>query len=1369
MSSSGFRNFSILVFLLVCGAASQLVAQRSGERQPRGALPDNAVRSFQWRSIGPANMGGRITSLAVYEEDSNRWWAATASGGLLKTTNNGITFEHQFDQEATVSIGDVQVSQSNPDILWVGTGESNPRNSSSWGDGVYKSTDGGATWTNMGLKKIFQTGRIAIHPTNPDIVYVGALGRLWGPNKERGLYKTSDGGKSWKKILYIDDKTGIVDVQMNPKDPETLLVAAYERKRDGFDGNDPEVKYGEGAGIYRTTDGGKNFAKVTKGLPSGKIGRIGLTIYRKNPRWVYAVVESDKIGQTPKDFPYVGFNAEDADVGAKILQVSRNTAASKAGLKTGDIVIQADGGRILSFQDLQKAIRSKKSGDKSQWEVRRDGENIMLELTYGSRPNQGGSRTRGGGNSSLFGTRLGGQIPNVQGQQGKDDGEYGGVYQSKDGGESWKRINSVNPRPMYYSQIRVDPSDSKYLYVLGTSLYKSKDGGAEFTDDGASGEVHVDHHALWVDPNDGRHMILGNDGGIYVTYDRMENWDHHNHVAIGQFYHVGLSSDEDYNAYGGLQDNGSWGGPTRVRDTSGPMNSDWFRVGGGDGFVCLVDPNDPNLIYFESQNGAMGRINLETGARGSIRPRPPRGTQYKFNWKTPFILSPHNASIHYSAGNHVFKSVSKGDRTQVISPKFTLTDDGAGSAITESPRVAGVVYAGSTDGALWMTRDDGETWYNLRDAESIAKAPESQSANAATGRGPSEGRGAAGGFGRGQGRQGGPGGRPGGRPGGGRSGGGRGPGGMSPERMMQFLGRFDSDNDGVIKLDDLPQQMRPMVSRYDTDSDGFLTQDEMPGASTEEQAEGKAEEKPSRPKTSQETENDPAESEKPRDTSGREANQNPSDEPASDEKIDVASKDEKQEQKEDGTGSDEDGTGRDEEGTEQAADQDDMPVKQESEEAGESKEESDEETAADKPAEDKVSGTYKGQFTGNQVPPDSGLTFVLRLQPDNKLKGSYETSRSEGEIEDGEYDPKTGDISFAAESQQASLEFKANLSDGSLTGVIEINGSSFSINFEAERVGDATGTDETEEEVEDTTQPLYELVPDPRWVSSLTASRFSDSRCYVTFDGHRSNDDEPYLLVTENFGKSWKSIRSNLPSSAGSTRVLREDIENPDVLYLGCEFSIWVSIDRGESWTKLNSNLPTVAVHEIAQHPTRGEIVAGTHGRSLWVLDVTGLRQLSKESLTDEATLYKPNTVIRWRSMASRGSSGTRQFVGENPDADAKIYYSLGRNARSARMIISTLIGDELLRRDVSVGAGLHVESWDLRGSAGGRGRGVGTGEYLVTLEVDGQEQKQVLRVVADPEYPESSTAEDESEFWDAFFGFGSEEESGFDRSSIDF
>ena len=355
--------------------------------------------------------------------------------------------------------------------------------------------------------------------------------------------------------------------------------------------------------------------------------------------------------------------------------------------------------------------------------VSRDRKQVDVEVELAKKP---APRRRANGRARTtrtpFTGTLGGQAANLQDQQGDEGREYGGVYMSEDGGESWKRINTLNPRPMYYSHIRVDPTDRNYLYVCGTSLYRSKDGGKTFTGDGGSDGIHVDHHALWIDSRDSRHMILGNDGGLYETFDRMEHWSHHNQVAIGQFYHVGVDATLNYKVYGGLQDNGSWGGPSRSMTGDGIVNSDWFRVGGGDGFVTLVDPNDPNQIYFESQNGGNGRINIKTGERGFIRPRPPRGTRYRFNWKTPFMLSPHNSKVYYSAGNHVFRSFNKGQGIKAISPEITNTDKGAGSAISESPREVGVLYVGTTDGAVWMTKDGGNNWTPLFTAKEEKKA-----------------------------------------------------------------------------------------------------------------------------------------------------------------------------------------------------------------------------------------------------------------------------------------------------------------------------------------------------------------------------------------------------------------------------------------------------------------------------------------------------------------------------------------------------------------------------------------------------------------------------------------------------------------------
>ena len=463
--------------------------------------------------------------------------------------------------------------------------------------------------------------------------------------------------------------------------------------RDGFDGNDPVKKYGEGSGLYRTTNGGKTFKKITKGMPGCKMGRIGLDWYAKDPNIVYAIVESEKIATGL--ITYAGLTGEDAEVGARLTDVVEDSPAEEAGLKVGDIVLTVDGETVQSYQEFLGMLREHKPGEEIKLEISRDREKSEVTLVPIESPQRqtGNRRGRGGGGPSDGRTRpphlrgtLGGQGANQQGRQfNKEDDpeeEFGGIYMSEDGGKSWKRINTLNPRPMYYSQIRVDPADNKNIYVLGTSLYRSSDGGETFTGDGGRG-IHPDNHAMWINPKQGEHMILGCDGGIYVTYDRMDNWDHHSHIAIGQFYHVGIDHNRDYKVYGGLQDNGSWGGPANSRN-GGAVNSDWFRVGGGDGFITLVDPTDADQIYYESQNGAMRRINLRTGEQGFIRPTD-RRVRYRFNWKTPFILSPHNPKIHYSAGNYVFRSYSKGDSIQRISPEITNTNRGAGSAISESP------------------------------------------------------------------------------------------------------------------------------------------------------------------------------------------------------------------------------------------------------------------------------------------------------------------------------------------------------------------------------------------------------------------------------------------------------------------------------------------------------------------------------------------------------------------------------------------------------------------------------------------------------------------------------------------------------------
>jgi photosystem II stability/assembly factor-like uncharacterized protein len=1216
------RSKIAIALIFVLGLAAAARSQEDQDESPRPTLPESALETLNWRSIGPANMSGRITSITVYEKDPSMWWVSTASGGLLKTTNNGMTFEHQFDKEVTVSIGDVEVSQSDPNIVWVGTGEENPRNSVSWGDGVYKSNDGGKTWKNMGLKGIFQTGRVVIHPTDPNIVYVAALGRLWGPNEERGLFKTTDGGETWKKVLYIDADTGAIDAVMHPSNSDTLLVATYQRRRDGFDGNDPSVKWGPGAGIYRTTDGGATFTKMTGGLPTVQIGRIGLNYYRKDPNIVYAVIETEKIGQRPENSAYAGISGENADVGARVTAIAENSPAAAAGLQVGDIIISVDGQTVHSNDELNEQVWKHKAGDKVQLEVSRDRESVKLELTFASYPDEpaegrggrgrggergggergGGRGGRGGGNP--FAQNLGGQNPNLQDRQGPDGHQYGGVYRSEDGGQSWKRVNSLNPRPMYFSKVRVDPSDDKYVYVLGVQLYRSEDGGKTFTSEGI-GRAHADSHVLWIDPKDGRHMILGGDGGVYVTWDRMRNWDHHNHVAIGQFYFVSVGPERNYRVYGGLQDNSSWGGPSRVRNAGGPGNTDWFQLGGGDGFLVIADPNDKDQIYYESQNGAMGRLNLRTGEGGSIRPQPQEGQRFRFNWKTPFMLSPHNSTVFYSAGNYVFRSIFKGSNMRPISPEISTTEQGTGSAITESPVEEGVLYVGTTDGNVWVTRNGGGEWVNVFDNPDQMAQPERRGRR-----------------GRGRGRRG---------------------------------GRGEAAQRGEA---------------------GGRGEDVGQAAET--------------PAAQQEGAQPAAEAQRDRTSEQRQ----PAQRPAEDVQV---------------------GRGR----------------------GGE------------------------GAVPGGATPPTEPAGGQQEVRQEQQEQARERTGQQPQEP----ITPRqVADIATAAQGEQPGAKF------------------------------------------------LRELVPGKRWVSSIHASKFAPGRCYLTLDAHRSNDDEPYLFMTEDYGRTWRSIRANLPTSAGTTHVLREDISNQDVLYLGCEFSAWVSIDRGKSWTKFNNNLPTVAVHEFALHPTAGEIVAATHGRSLWIADVTHLRQMSAETLAADAHLYRPNNIVRWRREPSRGSAGTRQFTGETPPNVAQIYYSLGKQAESVELTVSTLLGETLYRTDGETEPGLHRIAWNMARQAGGRGgagargqrgaaargrgqRGGGEGQqeegeqeggqrgargqrggergaavarrgggggggrrgrggaalpagsYLVTLTVDGQTYKQPLAVEVDPDMGEAILTEEGVEF----------------------
>jgi photosystem II stability/assembly factor-like uncharacterized protein len=837
--------------------------------------PARLIDAIPARCLGPANMGGRVVDVAVVERRPATLYVATASGGLWKTTNHGTTWAPVFEREVTVSLGAVAVASSNPDVVWVGTGEANARNSVAWGNGVYKSTDGGKTWHHAGLDDTRHVGRVVIHPTNPDIVYVAALGHVWGPNEQRGLYKTTDGGKTWRRVKYLDADTGFIDLAMDPADPDTLYAAAYRVRRDAFSGGNPAEQFGPLAGLYKTTDGGKTWARLTRGLPDRPIGRCGLAVSRKDPRVLYAVVQTDKT--------------------------------------------------------------------------------LLRRETEWGQPAKANA-----------------------------DPATGGVFRSDDRGETWVKVNDLCPRPFYFSQVRIDPHDDRCLYVLGVTLHVSKDGGKTFADGAAS--VHSDLHALWIDPKDSDCMVAGSDGGVHFTYDRGRTWEHVKNLPIGQFYAVAVDTSVPYWVYGGLQDNGTWGGPSATRNVDGVTAASWFRVLGMDGFCCAVDPSDANVVYAEGQYGELRRVNVGTAEAVNIRPKPPQGQpEYRFNWNTPLLLSPHNPSVVYCGGNVLFRSRDRGDHWDVISADLTLGARGGGpdfahtiTTVAESPLKPGLLWVGTDDGRVWLSRNGGRDWRDL------------------------------------------------------------------------------SDN--------------------------------VPG------------------------------------------------------------------------------------------------------------------------------------------------------------------------------------------------------------------------------------------------------VPRERCVSRVIASAFAEGTAYLAIDRHRNDDPRPYLFRTTNHGATWKPLAGELPRG-GPVYVVRESSRNPDLLFAGTEFGLFVSLDGGGHWHKYGG-LPTVAVHDLALHPRERELVIGTHGRSLYVMDVAPLEQMTAEALAASAHLFEVKPASLFRYHGTHGLSGAKVYAAPNPPFGATLYYYLRTKADGpVRLTIADARGRSVAELKGSPDAGLHRLVWPLRArpeGESGAGPLVAPGEYVAELRAGGRVLTRRFRVETD-------------------------------------
>ena len=856
-------------------------------------LDSATIAALRWRSVGPANMSGRITDIEGIPSPSKTFYFAAAAGGVWKTTNAGTTFRPVFDNERVASLGDLAIAPSDTNVIYVGSGEEDSRNSISPGGGIWKSSDGARSFRFMGLKETQQIARIVIDPRNKDVVYVAALGHAWGPNKERGLYKSTNGGESWELIKFVSDKAGMVDVQLDPGNPDIVWAASWERVRG------PYFLYsgGPGSALWKSADAGKTWMEVKGGgLPEATKGRMNFDISRSNSKVMYLMVEADTVMNGSKD-------------------------------------------------------KTKKA------QVRPSG-----------------------------------------------------LYRSVDGGVTWTKTNSTNVRPFYYSQVRVDPKNPDRVYFTSTPVLFSDDGGK--TARTATQGLHVDHHAMWIDPNDPEHFIVGNDGGIGQTWDKGGNYQFLNTMPIGQFYAVSFDMAIPYRVCGGLQDNGSWCGPSRRRQ--GPItNSMWFNVGGGDGFWTAQDPTDPNILYSESQGGNMQRLNVATGERTGLQ-KPdwrPRYRQFedsiivqrgdtvtpasrdvqrrlddlrrrasvdstefdlRWNWNTPFFLSPHNANVLYAGANKVLKSTNRGDNLTPISPDLTtrdavkikistqttggITPDNTGAethstitALAESPIRPGLLYAGTDDGNVWLTRNDGGQWENLT-----------------------------------------------------------------------------------------------------------------------------------------------------------------------------------------------------------------------------------------------------AKFAG--------------------------------------------------------------------------------------------------------------IAPANTWVNRIEPSSADTNVFYVAFDGHRTNDFKPYLFMTSDYGKTFTSIAANLPSDGPDfIHVIREDPYNRKLLFVGTDVGAYVSMDRGASWQKFMTGLPSVPVHDLKIHPREHELIAGTHGRSIWIVDIAPLEQMTDSVRGRAVALFAPKTAYQYGQGPIEGqSTGQQLFQAASPTYGADIWYRLTSGSRTdqTRIVISDASGDTIRTLTGPGGAGLHRVTWDFRGKA---------------------------------------------------------------------
>jgi photosystem II stability/assembly factor-like uncharacterized protein len=604
----------LLAFIVIIGLSS-LYAQKKSKTTPKAPLDEINVSGLKWRSIGPSMTSGRISDIAVNPNNTFEYYVATSAGGVWKTVNSGVVYTPVFDSQGSYSIGCVTIDPNNSNVIWVGSGENNNQRSVAYGDGVYKSEDGGKSWKNMGLKTSEHIGKIIVHPENSNIVYVAAIGPLWSKGGERGLYKTEDGGKTWNAVLTVDEHTGVNDVVMDPRNPDVLYASTLQRRRHVF----TYVGGGPGSGMHKTVDGGLTWTKINKGLPTTELGRIGLSISPANPEIIYAIVEA------------------------------------------------AD--------------------------------------------------------------------------------RKGGFYASINRGASWDKRGSHVTSGNYYQEIIADPIEENTVYSMDTWMSATHNGGKTFE---LVGEVtkHVDNHSMWINPHNNKHWLVGCDGGIYETFDAAKSWDFKENLPVTQFYKVAVDNDYPfYNVYGGTQDNFSLGGPSRVLNEHGIMNSDWFITNGGDGFESQIDPNNPDIVYAQSQYGGLVRYDRKSGEKVGIKPKERKGENvYNFNWDAPLAVSRHKTGRLYFAANKVFRSDDYGNSWDVISDDLSQQIDrntlkvydrvvsidavakngstslyGSVVALSESPLDENLIAIGTDDGLIQITENGGTTWRKVTNISGVPK------------------------------------------------------------------------------------------------------------------------------------------------------------------------------------------------------------------------------------------------------------------------------------------------------------------------------------------------------------------------------------------------------------------------------------------------------------------------------------------------------------------------------------------------------------------------------------------------------------------------------------------------------------------------